>query len=464
VNNGTIIIFGGSGDLSVRKLIPALYHVAKRKSLNSVAIIGVALEDIDAQTVLERVRTHIKDFDPVVWQTIEQNFYYQRLNFTHLDDYVSLASFIQSVEQKHNLSGNRIVYLATAAMFFCDITQYLGQSGVVTRKQHDTVPWHRIVYEKPFGRDIQSAHEINECIKQWFEEVQIYRVDHYLTKELVNNIALLRFTNIMFEPIWNSTYIDQVHIVLSETASIGNRGMYYDHYGALRDVVQNHMLELLALVAMEAPEKLTGEFIRTERVRVLNKVHIVDGLLGQYDTYRQEKSVRPHSTTETFAALHLRVANERWKDVPFYLKTGKCLDKDELAIYIKFKTVACRLAKNCPSDSNWLMIRMAPDGTFVLTLNAKKPGRSDELMTVAMEFCHSCLYATVTPDAHEVLFQEIWAGEQSASVRFDEIEAAWKITDAIYAKQLPLFQYKVASNGPQELVEFNARHAIVLRM
>ncbi len=461
--NGTIIIFGASGDLSVRKLIPALYHLAKRGSLGLVAIIGVAFEDVTAQVVLERARSHIKDFDETAWNYIEKHFYYHRLNFTHLDDYELLARFTQSVEQQHSLSGNRLIYLATAAYFYCQITEYLGQSGIVVKKQVGALPWQRIVYEKPFGKDIQSAHEINECIKQWFEESQIYRVDHYLTKELVNNIALLRFTNIVFEPIWNNKYIEQVHIVLSEISSVGNRGAYYDHYGALRDVVQNHMLELLALVAMEAPEKLSGDFTRTERVKVLEKVHMVDGILGQYDTYTQEPSVPADSKTETFAALHMKVENDRWKGVPFYLKTGKCLDKDEVAIHIKFKQVQCLLTKNCPSDSNWLTIRMSPDAMFILTLNAKKPGSSDELMTVAMEFCHSCLYATVTPDAHEVLFEEIAAGEQSASVRFDEIEAAWKVIDAVYAKHLPLYQYKPATVGPDELKEFCTRHALQWR-
>jgi glucose-6-phosphate 1-dehydrogenase len=464
MHNGTIIIFGGSGDLSVRKLIPALYHLAKKGNLKSVAIIGVALEDIDAHTVLERVRPHVDDFDEAAWRCIQENFYYHALNFTHYEHYESLTRFVQEIEQKRSLSGNRLVYLATAAHFFCTITEYLGKSELVSRKKPEELPWHRIVYEKPFGKDIKSAHEINACIKNWFEECQIYRVDHYLTKELVNNITLLRFTNIVFEPIWSNTYIDQVHIVLSETSSVGNRGMYYDHYGALRDVVQNHMLELLALVAMEAPEKLTGDFIRTERVKVLEKVRMIDGILGQYDAYTHEESVPAHSTTETFAALHLTVDNARWKDVPFYLKTGKCLDKDEVAIYIKFKQVACRLTKNCPSDSNWLTIRVSPDASFILMLNAKKPGRSDELMTVAMEFCHSCLYATVTPDAHEVLFEEIWAGEQTASVRFDEIESAWKIVDAIYAKHLPLYHYARASEGPKELEDFYKRHNISLRI
>jgi len=463
MNNGTIIIFGASGDLSVRKIIPALYHLAKRGSLESVAIIGVAFEEVTAQAVLERARSYIKELDETVWQQIQQSFYYERLNFTNLEDYERLATFIKSIEQKHSLHGNRLAYLATAAYFFCTITHYLGQSGIVSRKQIDASAWNRIVYEKPFGKDIQSAHEINTCIKQWFEECQIYRVDHYLTKELVNNIALLRFTNIVFEPIWNNKYIDQVQIVLNETSGVGNRGGYYDHYGALRDVVQNHMLELLALVAMEAPEKLSGEFIRTERAKVLEKVRIVDGILGQYDTYRQEHDVQPNSTTETFAALHLKVENERWKDVPFYLKTGKNLDKHEVAIHIKFKQVACRLSKNCPSDSNWLMLRLSPDAAFILTLNAKKPGRSDELMTVAMEFCHSCLYATVTPDAYEVLLEEIWAGEQSASVRFDEIEAAWKIIDAIYAQHLPLYQYTSATVGPEELKDFCNRHTLQWR-
>ena len=320
---------------------------------------------------------------------------------------------VELVEKKHALSGNRLAYLAAAAHFFCPITQHLGESGIVQRLHGDGNQWHRIIYEKPFGKNLESAHEINACIAQWFKESQIYRVDHYLTKEVVSNIALLRFTNCVFEPLWNNRYIDQVQIILSETRGIENRGGYYDQYGALRDVVQNHMLELLALIAMEAPEKLTGDHIRNARTQVMEKISVVDGMLGQYESYTQEQQVAIDSKTETFVALHLRVNNPRWTGVPFYLKTGKSLDKYEVVIHLKFKQVDCLLTKNCPSESNWLTIKIAPDAIFLLNLNAKKPGRTDELMTVAMEFCHSCMFGEVTPDAYEVLIEEVFVGEQA---------------------------------------------------
>jgi len=459
-DSACIIIFGITGDLAKRKLIPALYNLLVKKRIADIAIVGAAYDAVEPASILQAAQEHIKGpIDQEIWQQLHDFLYYQQLNFKHADEYAQFASLINTVEKKHKLSGNRLVYLAAAANFFCDITEYIGASGIAKRAQKNK-PWQRIVYEKPFGWDLQSAHDINMCIKKWFEEHQIYRVDHYLTKELVSNISLLRFTNCVFEPLWNNRYLDHVQIILSESSGIGNRGAYYDHFGALRDVVQNHMLELLALIAMEAPEKLSGECVQIERAKVLAKTKVIDGILGQYDGYTKEPHVRPDSGTETFAMLYLTVNNPRWAGVPFYLKTGKCLDKYEVIIHLKFKQVDCLLTKNCPSNANWLTIRVAPDASFILTLNAKKPGRTDELMTVPMEFCHSCLYGAITPDAYEVLVEEVVAGEQATSVRFDEIESAWKVIDAIYKKELPLYSYACGSSGPKEVEQFCKKHGM----
>ena len=285
----TFIIFGVTGDLACRKLLPALYRLVAHKKINNFVIVGVAIDQETSVSILSRAKQFITEIDEVVWQNIVARFHYQVMDFTNQAAYGALRQFVDAHEQRYALNGNRLFYLATAAHYFCPITRNVGSSGLAVRAGTAAEPWQRFVYEKPFGHDLQSAHEINECIASLFDERQIYRIDHYLTKELVGNIALVRFTNAVFEPLWNNQYISQVQIVLSESNGIENRGPYYDSYGALRDVVQNHMLELLALIAMEAPKKLTGDFIRAERAKVLEKVKVIDAVRGQYDGYKKEK-------------------------------------------------------------------------------------------------------------------------------------------------------------------------------
>lgn len=450
MKNTTIIIFGATGDLARRKLIPALYRLVVRKKLEHFVIIGAAFDDVTADQMLERGREFIPDIDKEVWKTLLARTFYKKINFIIPEDFEALKSFIQNIEAKHNLPGNRLFYAATASDFFCPITHNSARSGLAKRHGPKDTIWHRMVYEKPFGFDYNTAHETNECIAKWLDESQIYRIDHYLTKEIVNNIAMIRFTNIIFEPLWSNRYIDQVQIILSEDSGIDDRGGYYDRYGVLRDMVQNHMLELLALICMEAPEKLTGNFIREQRAKVLEKVRFVDGILGQYEGYKKEKHVTPNSHTETFASLYLTVDNLRWSGVPFFFKTGKYLDKKETVIHIKFKQVDCLLLRGCPMESNWLTIKVAPDATFLLTLNAKHPEHTNGLIPVGMEFCHSCFFGVRTPEAYEILIEEVIKGEQSISVRFDEIEYAWKLVDTIIAKNLPMYYYQKGSRGPKE--------------
>lgn len=459
MNNGAIIILGATGDLTKRKLIPALYRLFENGKLTNGALLGAALEDSDAQTIVQRSHEYIEGVNPTVWQHFCERFFYQQADFTDALAMDRLAERALALEKEFHLSGNRIVYCATAALYYCPITKHAASSGLV-RKSDSSGRWHRIVYEKPFGHDLASAHAINECIAQNFDETQIYRIDHYLTKELVSNIALVRFTNCIFEPLWNNRYIDQVHIVLSETQGIDGRGAYYDNYGALRDVVQNHMLELLALVAMESPAKLTGEYIRTERARVLQKIVFVDGILGQYNGYRSEKQVAPDSRIDTAAYLYLRVNNPRWAGVPFFLKTGKCLDRKETTIYIKFKQVDCLLTRFCPSESNSLTIQIAPQSVFSFNINAKKPGYSDQTIPIKMEFCHSCLYGPTSTEAYEVLFEEILRGEQSICVRFDEIEYAWQLIDTISQQHVPMYQYEKQTEGPVQIYDFARKHGM----
>jgi len=456
----TFIIFGASGDLFKRKLFPALYELIAHKKVTKCAIVGAALDDTDMATLIERSRDFIKgSINEEVWEHTKACAVYQRLNFARKDDFVALKKRVENIERKLGLSGNRMFYFAAAADFFCELTQNVAAAGLAQKKGANEYPWHRLVYEKPFGHDLAAAKDINECIKQHFDEVQIYRIDHYLTKEIVGNIALVRFTNCVFEPLWNNRYVDNVQIVLSESIGIENRGAYYDRYGATSDVVQNHMLELMALIGMEMPPQLTGECVREKRAQVLKHVSVVDGIFGQYDGYRQEENVESDSNTETFVAALLRINNPRWAGVPFYLKTGKYLHKKETRIVVKFKQVDC-LLKACPRNSNYLTISIDPDSGFSLTLNVKKPGTAQEVIPVNMDFCHSCLFEPFPPEAYAVLLEDIVRGEHSVSVRFDEIEDAWKIVDDIKAKQFPLYTYQKKSSGPKELEDFNKKHGI----
>ena len=373
MNNCAIVLLGVTGDLAKRKLIPSLYRLIAGNKLTNFVLIGAAFEDVTIEDILEQTRPFIKGkVDQKAWDRLKERSSYQQLDFKKEQDFNVLATFVSQQEKKYGLEGNRLIYLAVAASFFSTITKEVAQSGLAKKLSLQDKVWHKIVYEKPFGHDLESAREINAQIAQSFNEHQIYRIDHYLTKELVSNIALIRFTNCVFEPLWNNRFIDNVQIILSETIGMEGRGAYYDHFGALRDVVQNHMLELMALITMEAPEKLTGEFIRNERAQVLKKVQVVDAIIGQYKGYTKEQSVVPTSKTETFATAYLTVNNPRWAGVPFYLKTGKGLDKKETVIHIKFKQVDCLLTKNCPSESNYLTIRLHPDESFTLVLNARK--------------------------------------------------------------------------------------------
>lgn len=462
MNDVTILILGATGDLARRKLLPALYSLWREKKIEKWLIVGAAREtDATVASIAESAREYVqKGFDEQEWKKFVALLVYQPVDFSVTKDFTILERVITTFETERGLSGNRLVYVASASTFYCGITEKLSSSGLVKKQKSFTEPWHRIVYEKPFGRDLASAHEINACIAKHFDEQQIYRIDHYLTKELASNIALIRFSNCVLEPLWNNRYIDQVQIVLSEKLGIQNRGQYYDSYGALRDVVQNHLYELLALVCMEAPEKLAGDAIREKRAKVLEKVRFVDGILGQYSGYLNEQYVKPSSQTETFAALHLFVDNPRWAGVPFFLKTGKNLGKHETVIHIKFKQVDCLLSKQCPSDANYLTIQLSPEERFTLTLNVRRPGQEQELVPMHMDYCHSCNFALITPTPHEALIDEVIKGEQSVSVRFDEIESAWKSIDDMYTRHLPLFTYEPGSAGPKELETFSNKHGM----
>jgi len=460
MNESTIILLGASGDLAKRKLIPAIYGLIESGKLNYFLLIGAAKDDITSDQMIDDALPFIKNPKKRIINRLKKYSSYQKLDFADKQGFNSLDSLVSEREKKFKMVGNRLAYCSFPASFFCEVTKSLAESGVIKSQEKEENPWNRIVYEKPFGHDLESAHHINTCISECLYEHQVYRIDHYLTKELVSNIALVRFTNCIFEPLWNNHYIDEVQIVLTEDICIEGRGDYYDKYGAVRDVMQNHMLELLALVAMETPKWLTGEFIRYERAKVLKNVCAVDACFGQYDGYKGNFGVFKDSKTETFAMAYLRVNNPRWAGVPFYLKTGKCIDKKETVIYIKFKHIECLLTKGCPIDSNYLTIKITPDAGFSLSLNIKKPGSLYEVIPVDMEFSHECLVEEKVADSYEVLLLEVIRGEQSVSVRFDEIEYAWNVIDEIKKLKIPLHSYKPGTFGPDECNMFAKKHGM----
>lgn len=460
MNTCIVILLGATGDLSKRKIIPALYQLLVYNKVDKLVVLGCAREQATMAAILTSARPFIQNIDETIWQQLLTHSYYQRVDFTQYEDFVALHKTINKLEKEYAIT-NRLVYCATASQLFCIITSSITQTGILEKKSRDDKPWHRIVYEKPFGHDLQSAQDINTCIQESLNEYQVFRIDHYLTKEIVSNIALLRFTNCVFEPLWNNRFIDHVQIVLSEEIDIENRGIYYDAYGAIRDVVQNHMLQLLTLIGMEAPTKLTGEYIRDQRAQVLKKVVFIDGVYGQYEGYTKEAGVAPSSQTETFATLRLHINNPRWTGVPFYLKTGKALSKKTTSIHIKFKSVDCLLTKQCPADSNWLTIQIEPNAGFSLTLNAKSTQQTSLLMPIEMSYAHNYRFGASSYQAYEVLLEEIMRGEQSVSVRFDEIESAWSLIDTIMQQKTIIYPYKKGSNGPAEELElFSRKHGM----
>ena len=457
MNNVTFIIFGATGDLAKRYLFPAIYTLLKEKKIEKCAVIGVARRPMNMQQLLNPSREFIPRLDLSIWKRLEQATLYHQLQFDAARDYQQLALVLQTIEQKYSLSGNRILYLATLPQHFDAITRNLAASGIAKQTKQN---WSRLVYEKPFGENLKSAQKINQCISRVFDESQVYRMDHYLGKELVGNISLVRFTNRILEPLWNKNHLESVQIILSEKLGLEGRGEFYDKYGALKDVVQSHMLQMLALIGMESPSKLTGDYIRNEKIKVLHKIKVKDVFLGQYDGFTQEEGVQPTSKIETFAALKLEVDNPRWRGVPFFLKTGKYLDKRETSIHLKFKMVECLLTKSCPTDSNYLTIRIQPNEGILFEMNAKVPGETYQVMPMKMELSHHSLNGPKMPQAYENLLWQVIQGDQSVFVRNDEIEAAWKVIDEIQKKKVPVYSYAQGSTGPKELEEWSRRNKV----
>jgi glucose-6-phosphate 1-dehydrogenase len=451
----TLVILGMSGDLAKRQILPALYslyvYYKSRNEQHPFIIIGAGYQNVTVDQIFLEAATYIHKPQQELLEELSALTIYCGLDFADDSSFITLAHEIFKQEKAYQYPGNRIFYCATYSQFFCNITKQLAAHGLIEKGDKN----HRVVYEKPFGSDVTSAHHINQCIRNYLNDDQIYRIDHYLTKEIVNNIVLLRFANILFEPLWNNRFINHVHVLIGESIGIEGRGAFYDAHGALKDVFQSHLLQLVALVAMDCPASLSDDdSIRDSKAAILQRIRVVKGILGQYEGYRHEPGVATNSMTETFAAVELAIDNPRWQGVPFYVVTGKHLDHKATEIHLVFKSErTCLFGKTQEADPNILIIRVTHEEGFSLRLNAKKPytrGTQGQTIPVLMDFCYRCLFGPETPKAYEILFREIIAGEQSIAVRWDEIEYQWSVVDEAKKMNFPLYSYKKGTRGPEQ--------------
>lgn len=464
------VIFGATGDLTKRKLYPALFNLFHESILpEQFAVVSIGRQEKSQEQLKQDIINSINQFSRVKYSGGEKDkrfldwFTYFRLDFYDSDGYARLKSTLDTIDQQFGTQGNRIFFLAVAPEHFAPIAMEIQKHQMAPNNDS----WQRVVIEKPFGRDLESARQLNQVIRSTFAEQQIYRIDHYLGKEMVQNLMVLRFANTLFEPLWNNKYIDHVQISFMETIGVEGRGAYYEQSGALRDMVQNHMLQLLTLIAMEPPVDLDTESIRDEKVKVLrsltiNGTNVVRGQYGpgvvngqQVVAYNQEERVAPNSTVETYVALKAYVENFRWAGVPFYLRTGKRMPYKYSEIVITFKKLPGVLYfKDKKLDPNHLIIRVQPDAGIFIRFNAKKPGTDQTILPVSMDFCQSSLEGINSPEAYERLLYDVMRGESTLFTRWDEVEYSWRFVDRIAKyweeENMPVIKYPAGSVGPSE--------------
>ena len=480
-----MVIFGASGDLAKRKLVPALYNLARDKLLSQqFAVVGLATRDYTTETF----RVHLDEAmeaheagstGSVLWAWLRQRLYYVSGSLEDPASYQKLQATIGEAANAHQTAGNHFYYLAVAPQFIGEIVRELGNAGM-TREEHGQ--WRRVNIEKPFGRDLESARALNVDIRKTLEEHQIYRIDHYLGKETVQNLMVFRFGNSIFEPIWNRSYIDHVEITASETLGVEQRGGYYETSGTLRDMVPNHLFQLVSLTAMEPPISFAADAVRDEQTKVLSAIQIPSPeevlsrtVRGQYGegtvngqrlpAYRSESNVAPDSTTETFVALKLGIDNWRWADVPFYLRTGKRMARRLTEIVIQWKRAPFMLFRKAGMESlatNQLVIRIQPDEGISLRFGTKVPGPTMRQAPVEMNFSYADYFGAAPSTGYERLLYDCMIGDQTLFQRADMVEAGWSIITpvldvwhALAPRSFP--NYPAGSWGPKESDDLLAR-------
>ncbi len=477
----TLVIFGASGDLTRRKLIPAFYSLFSEGLLpDDFNVVGFARRDKSDEVFRAEMRQAVETFgrthpvDEERWAGFAARLHYHRASFEDQAGFDSLRQRLGEIAAEKKSPGNYLFYLATQPTYFTSIVDRLGEAGLVRDRTGGT-PWSRIIIEKPFGRDFQSARALNRQMKSAFSENQIFRIDHYLGKETVQNILVFRFANSIFEPIWNQKYVDHVQITVSESIGVEGRGGYYEQAGALRDMVQNHMMHLLCLVAMEAPTALDADAVRNEKVKVLESLRRIppdcaaNGVVrAQYTAgrslgkivpgYREEESVAADSNTETYVAFKTFIDNWRWAGVPFYLRTGKRLPARLTEISIHFKPVPhvlFDLHPTGPMTPNVLAMRIQPNEGISLRFQVKVPGMAMQIRSLKMDFGYADAFGKEPPDAYERLLLDAALGDSTLFTRSDEVEAAWSFVSPILegctmqpVDELPT--YPAGTWGPKE--------------
>jgi glucose-6-phosphate 1-dehydrogenase len=461
----SIVIFGASGDLTWRKLVPGLYNLYVKGRLSpQFQVVGSSRSTYSSAEFREKMLTGVKQFsaetfDQAAWDTFSPNIHYIPGNLDNPDDYRAIDDFLTQHEAD---VANRLYYLAIAPRFFAEAVSHLGELDMVDEQSG----WRRVVIEKPFGHDLASAKALNDSIHTTLAESQIYRIDHYLAKETVQNILVFRFGNTIFEPLWNRNYIESVQITASEAVDVGRRAGYYDRSGVMRDMVQNHLFQLLSIVAMEPPVSFEANAIRNAKgnafsaIRPINGANLaIDTVLAQYDGYLDAEGVAPDSSTATYAALRLYIDNWRWQGVPFYLRSGKALPEKNTEIAIQFKSPPHNMFPMPAEEvlrSNLLSICVQPDEGIHLRFEAKQPDTVADMRSVDMEFHYEDSFGgTFLPEAYEKLLLEALDGDATLFTRADNIERAWAIIDPIIegwggAHGLPLARYVPGSWGPDE--------------